>query len=81
MVCERCDGLMVRSHYIDIKQSGGQSLQAWKCGREEHSLNNRGTEITIAPAISASSNRSSIIKRSIVGAPYVSAARGDTWSS
>lgn len=31
MECERCDGLMVMSHFIDIKESGGQWLEAWRC--------------------------------------------------
>jgi hypothetical protein len=31
MGCERCDGLMVMSHFIDMKESGGQWLEAWRC--------------------------------------------------
>jgi hypothetical protein len=30
MRCERCDGLMVIDHYIDM-ESGGSWLQAWRC--------------------------------------------------
>lgn len=31
MGCERCDGLMVMSLFIDMKESGGQWLEAWRC--------------------------------------------------
>ena len=31
MGCDRCDGLKVMSHVIDMKESEGQSLEAWRC--------------------------------------------------
>jgi hypothetical protein len=30
MRCERCDGLMVTDHYIDM-DGGGSWLKAWRC--------------------------------------------------
>lgn len=32
MKCERCDGLMVIDHYIDMQDDSGQLwLRAWRC--------------------------------------------------
>jgi hypothetical protein len=31
MRCERCDGLLVIDHYIDIEESGGLWIEAWRC--------------------------------------------------
>jgi hypothetical protein len=30
MRCERCDGLMVTNHYLDMEESG-HWLQTWRC--------------------------------------------------
>jgi hypothetical protein len=31
MGCERCDGLLVMDHYIDMEESGDLWIEAWRC--------------------------------------------------
>jgi len=31
MECARCDGLLVMDYYIDMENSGGLWLEAWRC--------------------------------------------------
>jgi hypothetical protein len=31
MTCQRCQGLMVVDHFIDMEYSGGLWLRAWRC--------------------------------------------------
>ena len=31
MGCARCDGLLVLDHYIDMEDSGGLWIEAWRC--------------------------------------------------
>jgi hypothetical protein len=31
MGCERCGGLLVQDHYIDMEDSGGLWIKAWRC--------------------------------------------------